>query len=358
MLTQLLQLMMQALDHGPEESPHSMPSNEFQALAQELQRQKETLDRLMLMERPHHQGAGSKLATTPRKGKDRSRQSSKLGCKSLRRRDGEHGSPIGDLGQQTQRETVAECGGERRAIRRDLGSRQPSGDLSEKSPPPRSLERSPSLNDVQQENVQVRHQSLQVLHELNHAFEDLRQTHQTCLPLTEPGLAPPVSALAAASLLGAAVSKAAPDIAVEACDPCGSGNCEAPALANPPKSEFANFKKRLCKRFQRFQTKVSESARVLQEALADPCFSVMLDPKLQYSGRSQIDLLEVFAYPASRLTDEVNSLGGTARRFTLADGDLSTKEGQRQLCEVIYKYQPRHIFVAPEMVRLESAKSS
>ena len=56
----------------------------------------------------------------------------------------------------------------------------------------------------------------------------------------------------------------------------------------------------------------------------------------------------MFAYPDSRLTDAVKAAGGRAARFTRADGDLSTPEGQRRLFDLIYIHQPEHIFVAPE----------
>ena len=40
--------------------------------------------------------------------------------------------------------------------------------------------------------------------------------------------------------------------------------------------------------------------------------------------------------------------GFNAIRFTMADGDLSTLEGQAKLWSVINKHQPLHIWVAPE----------
>eukprot|EP00435_Cladocopium_sp_Y103_P051036 s1582_g15.t1 len=61
-----------------------------------------------------------------------------------------------------------------------------------------------------------------------------------------------------------------------------------------------------------------------------------------------IDLLEIYASPQSRLTDEVIKKGGTAKRFTLQDGDLSTFEGQIKLLRKVFMWKPRHIWMAPE----------
>ena len=51
----------------------------------------------------------------------------------------------------------------------------------------------------------------------------------------------------------------------------------------------------------------------------------------QHDAGSQLDLLEIYADESSRLCEAVQELGGHARRFTIADGDLSTKRG-RFLC--------------------------
>lgn len=61
-----------------------------------------------------------------------------------------------------------------------------------------------------------------------------------------------------------------------------------------------------------------------------------------------IDLLEIYASENSRLTEQINSMGGRAVRFTKEHGDLGTKAGQRKLLETIQRLQPRHIWVAPE----------
>ena len=44
----------------------------------------------------------------------------------------------------------------------------------------------------------------------------------------------------------------------------------------------------------------------------------------------------------------VQELGGKARRFTKADGDLATISGQRKLMNVLQTTQPEHIWMAPE----------
>ena len=62
----------------------------------------------------------------------------------------------------------------------------------------------------------------------------------------------------------------------------------------------------------------------------------------------QLDLLEIYAYSDSRLTQKVQDLGGLAQRFTKDHGDLSTAEGQRELWNVVQRTQPKHIWVAPD----------
>ena len=62
----------------------------------------------------------------------------------------------------------------------------------------------------------------------------------------------------------------------------------------------------------------------------------------------RIDLLEVYAYPDSRITSSLNQLGGKAVRFTRQDGDLATQAGQQKLWDLVHQLQPRHIWVAPD----------
>ena len=66
------------------------------------------------------------------------------------------------------------------------------------------------------------------------------------------------------------------------------------------------------------------------------------------SSAKQIDLLEVYAQPNSRLAEEVQKKGGRVMRFTKEHGDLSTYEGQVALIRMIAAYKPKHVWVAPE----------
>lgn len=63
---------------------------------------------------------------------------------------------------------------------------------------------------------------------------------------------------------------------------------------------------------------------------------------------SSLLLLEVYAGSHSPITDAVNRLGHRAMRFTYQDGDLSTINGRQKLWGIIGKYQPEHIWMAPE----------
>ena len=63
---------------------------------------------------------------------------------------------------------------------------------------------------------------------------------------------------------------------------------------------------------------------------------------------SKLVCLEVFAFPNSQLTRQVQEMSGSAERFTREDGDLYTAEGQATLWQKIYSTQPYHIMVAPE----------
>ena len=82
----------------------------------------------------------------------------------------------------------------------------------------------------------------------------------------------------------------------------------------------------------------------VEESLA----ASLLDPSLKYPGSHKVDVLEILAYPGSQLTEAVKQLNGRAMRFTAADGDLATFEGQRRLYELIHRAQPKHIMVTPE----------
>ena len=62
----------------------------------------------------------------------------------------------------------------------------------------------------------------------------------------------------------------------------------------------------------------------------------------------EIDLLEVYAQPNSRLAEEIIRQGGKAKRFTQEHGDLSNFQGQLELLRTIIRSRPKHIWVAPE----------
>ena len=64
--------------------------------------------------------------------------------------------------------------------------------------------------------------------------------------------------------------------------------------------------------------------------------------------RQRIFLLEVYANQHSPLTEAVQRMGLKALRFTKEDGDLATFAGRQRLWDVIEKYQPEHIWMAPE----------
>lgn len=70
-------------------------------------------------------------------------------------------------------------------------------------------------------------------------------------------------------------------------------------------------------------------------------------PRNQW-GQQPLDLLEVYAYPNSQLTEVAQQQGTRARRFTLTDGDLETRAGQLQLLRMVLIYRPRHLWVSPE----------
>ena len=89
-----------------------------------------------------------------------------------------------------------------------------------------------------------------------------------------------------------------------------------------------------------------EAFRGAEEA----AWEVFQDSMLTYGfpQEPQLDLLEIYAYPDSRLTACVQESGGKAMRFTKLDGDLSTAIGQKKLWDLMQRTQPRHIWVAPE----------
>jgi len=68
----------------------------------------------------------------------------------------------------------------------------------------------------------------------------------------------------------------------------------------------------------------------------------------QPGRKSQLDVLEIYCGENSRITAMAQQMGLKARRFTKADGDLRTAEGQRVLWELLERECPRDVWMAPE----------
>ena len=62
----------------------------------------------------------------------------------------------------------------------------------------------------------------------------------------------------------------------------------------------------------------------------------------------QLDVLEVYAYEDSKITQVAQACGLKARRFTKEDGDLSTAEGRSNLLMTVMLSRPKHLWLAPE----------
>ena len=73
-----------------------------------------------------------------------------------------------------------------------------------------------------------------------------------------------------------------------------------------------------------------------------------LSCKIQPNEKCKLDLLEVYCEENSQLTETALKVGLKARRFTKADGDLSTPQGQAALWEVLLKENPRDVWMSPE----------
>ena len=69
--------------------------------------------------------------------------------------------------------------------------------------------------------------------------------------------------------------------------------------------------------------------------------------KIVFPSAKKLDLLEVFCSPESMLTNQVNQLGGSAKRFGLNQGDLMKPEGRRELFAILIRHQPRHVWMSP-----------
>ena len=62
----------------------------------------------------------------------------------------------------------------------------------------------------------------------------------------------------------------------------------------------------------------------------------------------KLDLLEIYCDEDSQITEQTQKLGLKARRFTFADGDLSTYEGRSALWKILEEERPREVWMAPE----------
>lgn len=80
------------------------------------------------------------------------------------------------------------------------------------------------------------------------------------------------------------------------------------------------------------------------ESILEEVYSSAKSPRLT----SSVFLLEVYAGKNSPLTDLAQTLNLKVIRFSREDGNLATPWGRKKLWEWIDKYQPEHIWVAPE----------
>ena len=79
--------------------------------------------------------------------------------------------------------------------------------------------------------------------------------------------------------------------------------------------------------------------------IVSKCWIVLIQ---QPAAEKQLDLLEVYCVQHSQLTHQICKLGGKVLRFTLREGDLSTREGRVRLYHLLYSYHIRHIWLAPD----------
>ena len=69
--------------------------------------------------------------------------------------------------------------------------------------------------------------------------------------------------------------------------------------------------------------------------------------KIVKPSAKKLDLLEVFCSQNSSLTNQVNQLGGSAKRFGLDQGDLTKPDGRRELFSILIRHQPHNIWMSP-----------
>ena len=98
----------------------------------------------------------------------------------------------------------------------------------------------------------------------------------------------------------------------------------------PQESEAKSFQKQVQKMVQTFRNEFNNIKQI------------------QSTIRCRLDLLEVMCHSQSELTNQVLRLGGSAVRFGLDQGDLSTKEGRRMLFQTMIKHRPKDLWYSPE----------
>ena len=67
-----------------------------------------------------------------------------------------------------------------------------------------------------------------------------------------------------------------------------------------------------------------------------------------HNSKERLDILEIYCYPNSHLTQIASQMGLKTRRFTIQDGDLRTPEGQNKLWQILETQQPTHIWASPD----------
>ena len=93
---------------------------------------------------------------------------------------------------------------------------------------------------------------------------------------------------------------------------------------------------RTCQRFtKQFQAEFHAVARKLQG-------------KRYQIQTPKLDVLEIMCSSESELVKQADLLGGRARRFGLAEGDLNTVSGRAKLFEWLILYKPEHVWYSPE----------
>ena len=185
--------------------------------------------------------------------------------------------------------------------------------------------------------MDVSHEALNVLEALNQADQEIRSLQHPCTSpvdatVLSTGSEPPVFVAAVPSETGSRSHRMA---------------LEQPATTIPDIDKFRRF---IPRRFRRRSFRDKQTVQALEKSFS-ALESTVLESHVTPKGvpeHGPIDLLEVFAYPGSRLTQAVQESGGRAMRFTALDGDLSTVEGQRKLMDLVDRHRPRNIFVAPE----------